>query len=237
MRLSAPWWRRWLVLALASALMGGVLLVAPADARDKVLKVDVCHQTGNGSFRLINVSGNALDGHVGHGDALPGDEVPGMPGFSFDEQCVPVQAGVVVARATTYGGALVAELVDVEPFGYNSNGEDYVRLGSFPSDFNGGTGTYSVTRLDVAWWFGYPGFAYAEGPAGDFLWENSGSYESFAMNGGGGYSTFADWLADCGSRCKDRIGIDGGVGAPSTVHLEASVQDPSDNDFINISVP
>jgi hypothetical protein len=31
-----------------------------------------------------------MQAHLGHGDALPGDEVPGMTGYAFDDDCVPV---------------------------------------------------------------------------------------------------------------------------------------------------
>lgn len=38
-------------------------------------KVDVCHVTGDGTFHLLNINGNALEAHLGHGDALPGATV------------------------------------------------------------------------------------------------------------------------------------------------------------------
>ena len=41
-------------------------------------------------WKLINVSVNAVNKHVSHGDAQPGDPVPGMPDFIFDDNCVPV---------------------------------------------------------------------------------------------------------------------------------------------------
>jgi hypothetical protein len=34
--------------------------------------VHVCHVTGNGSYLKIQINGNALQAHLGHGDALPG---------------------------------------------------------------------------------------------------------------------------------------------------------------------
>ena len=50
----------------------------------KVPKVDVCHATGSESnpYVLINISGNALNAHLNHGDALPGTE-------GLDENCDP----------------------------------------------------------------------------------------------------------------------------------------------------
>jgi hypothetical protein len=56
------------------------------------IKVDVCHNEGNGTYHLINISDNAFDSHVAHGDASPGDPVPGMDGYVFDDACNVVQA-------------------------------------------------------------------------------------------------------------------------------------------------
>ena len=50
-------------------------------------QVDVCHARGNGNYDLISVNGNALSAHVSHGDAQPGDAVPGVHGMRFDEAC------------------------------------------------------------------------------------------------------------------------------------------------------
>ena len=50
-------------------------------------KVDVCHREGNGSFHLINVSAKAMPAHVAHGDAKPGEAVPGMTDTVFGENC------------------------------------------------------------------------------------------------------------------------------------------------------
>jgi hypothetical protein len=56
-------------------------------------KVDICHREGNGEFHLINVSENAYDAHMAHGDGVPGGEVPGTNGeYVFDDACNVVQA-------------------------------------------------------------------------------------------------------------------------------------------------
>lgn len=47
------------------------------------VKVDVCHRVGNGEYKLLSVNGDK----VGCGDWLPGDEVPDMTGFTFNENC------------------------------------------------------------------------------------------------------------------------------------------------------
>ena len=59
--------RRLLMIGLATlaiAVPGGMTLAAKAD------KVDLCHQTGNDSYVVISVSGNAAAAHQAHGDVL-----------------------------------------------------------------------------------------------------------------------------------------------------------------------
>lgn len=46
-------------------------------------KVDVCHVTGNGSYHLINISTNAVQAHLNHGDGYPGLAVPSDDGTEF----------------------------------------------------------------------------------------------------------------------------------------------------------
>lgn len=55
----------------------------------------VCHVTGNGSAHLINVSRRALVAHATHGDGTPGSDVVGMKGFVYDDDCVPVEDGIL----------------------------------------------------------------------------------------------------------------------------------------------
>jgi len=55
-------------------------------------KADVCHRTGDGAFQKVNVSLNAVSAHRAHGDALPGEAVPGAPGYEFDASCAAVLA-------------------------------------------------------------------------------------------------------------------------------------------------
>ncbi len=50
-------------------------------------KVEICHRTGNGSYHLIDVSINAEPAHRAHGDARPGEAVPGDPGHRFTASC------------------------------------------------------------------------------------------------------------------------------------------------------
>lgn len=50
-------------------------------------KVDVCHRTGAGFYVLINISVNALQDHLNHGDGRPGQAVPDGSGRMFSASC------------------------------------------------------------------------------------------------------------------------------------------------------
>jgi len=68
-------------------------------------KTAVCHRSDSeGSFVLISIADPALPAHLAHGDATPGDPVPGSPGFVFDEACA-----VAPAQATTFVGTFVGD--------------------------------------------------------------------------------------------------------------------------------
>src|SRR3990172_10197529 len=82
----------WMILIAAVLLVSsttGVLAQGRA-------KVNVCHVNGSGSFNLINVSESSLPAHLAHGDAVPGDAVPGMIGYDFSSDCTPLFNGTVV---------------------------------------------------------------------------------------------------------------------------------------------
>jgi len=52
-------------------------------------KAQLCHVTGNGHFTSIEVSVAAEPTHRAHGDAAPGEAVPGQAGTVFGSDCVP----------------------------------------------------------------------------------------------------------------------------------------------------
>ena len=54
-------------------------------------RVTVCHHWDNKGWRRLSVSEADVQDHLDHGDGLVGDPVPDMPGFVFDESCVPVE--------------------------------------------------------------------------------------------------------------------------------------------------
>ena len=69
----------------AVLLVLGILVSGIAIAKNA--KVNVCHVTGNGTYRLINISEKAVPAHLAHGDALPGDPVPGVDDKIFGDDC------------------------------------------------------------------------------------------------------------------------------------------------------
>ena len=104
-------------------------------------KVDVCHRTGNGEFHLINISSNALDAHLAHGDALAGGgAVPGMPNFEFDEACEEYSTEVV--EGSFSGGG-----IDIAFTAYVAFDEEVSGMGSYSYSFNGHT--MDVDVMDV----------------------------------------------------------------------------------------
>ena len=70
--------RRLLFTALVPAMVLVAATTASAVGSPQGRQVDVCHRTGNGSFHEINISMNALDAHLRHGDVLP-DEYGDCP--------------------------------------------------------------------------------------------------------------------------------------------------------------
>ncbi len=63
-------------------------------------KISICHAEGNGQYQLIDISASAEGAHRAHGDAKPGEAVPGMPGKVFDSSCRPVGAAVSIVKST-----------------------------------------------------------------------------------------------------------------------------------------
>lgn len=52
-------------------------------------KGNVCH-AGDSGWEIVNIAEPAFDAHIEHGDAFPGDPVPGQPNHTFDSSCTPV---------------------------------------------------------------------------------------------------------------------------------------------------
>lgn len=96
-------------LVVLAALLGWSL----TDGADTALsaaeppdRVAVCHRSGTGEFRLIQVHVAALPAHLAHGDAQPGDDVPGNPDRRFDDQCNQVDQPEPELLTHTFTGTI-----------------------------------------------------------------------------------------------------------------------------------
>ncbi len=79
-------------LAAFSAAVLLVAAMAPV-AMAKTTRVAVCHSHSDAAAvtnALLTASDNTVAKHVAHGDTLPGEAVPIMDGYTFDDGCVPV---------------------------------------------------------------------------------------------------------------------------------------------------
>lgn len=139
-----------------------VLLAMPGLA-SAASKVSVCHTEGNGSYNLIDVSEFAIPAHRRHGDALPGEPVPGEGSMVFGEDCIPeeptpvvepgfsslTQEGSVRLRQQNSGGEVYLGVADL---GSGANRVEANRVwsdGNYPVKFSyDGMGTISVNIND-----------------------------------------------------------------------------------------
>jgi hypothetical protein len=77
-------------LAIAAAACSDATAVDQFDgppAFSAVPNVVLCHLMQSGEYEPRRVNLNAVDGHRMHGDMLPGEQVPGMPGYVFSADC------------------------------------------------------------------------------------------------------------------------------------------------------
>lgn len=98
-----------LIITLAFSLIPNFSVAAAA------VKVDVCHVDEYGVFHLINISENAYDTHVAHGDAGIGGWVPGHPGNKFAADCsmIPVEKKNLVDSFEVTGASKVANYSNI----------------------------------------------------------------------------------------------------------------------------
>lgn len=141
--------RVWAIVGVV--VLAGVGVVAGDPASAAPSKVDVCHLDDFGDYKLITVSERAVDRLLARGDSLPGDAVPGMPGFKFDADCVPVSVETVFAVAFSNldgqagydptGDVLIAKWVDGPvgaPDGLIGAG-DVIEVNQLPTNFDAST--------------------------------------------------------------------------------------------------
>lgn len=135
-------------VGLAVITLVAMLVATPASADAD--RVPICHLDEQGVFTLLNVSarGNAVNAHLGHGDGVPGDPVPTMAGFSFDDGCVPVADGPSIL-AVAYinlngidgyqpdgGDVMITQFEDVDNSETPTAG-DIIRTNRYPVDIDG----------------------------------------------------------------------------------------------------
>ena len=104
-----------LVIMLFTAGMSAIALAGDGEAttRTRQAKVDVCHyEADTGAFDLINISTKAHQKHMDHGDGVPGDHVPGMAGYEFDETCELVQSEIPGTLSPSHTRILIHPTVD-----------------------------------------------------------------------------------------------------------------------------
>jgi len=123
-RTSRPLTRAALVAGLASAILFGACDTAPtapetATAADAFgltsrsnAKVAVCHRRGPTGYKRIEVAAPAVEAHLRHGDSLPGEDVPSMDGYFFDDGCAPVPVFECTVEYTEGGGSYSATVND-----------------------------------------------------------------------------------------------------------------------------
>lgn len=102
--------RRGMQLLRTIGLTGCLMLLgalSPELGRAASAKVDVCHRALSGSFNLITIAYQAVNAHRAHGDALPGEDVPGAPGLKFDATCAQVRASSCPCNFSLQGLAQV----------------------------------------------------------------------------------------------------------------------------------
>jgi hypothetical protein len=73
-------------------------------------RVTLCHASGNGRYQPITISSAAAPAHRAHGDAAPGEPVPGLSGMVFDEACAPL-----FPSAALTGGSWILDFHRLEP--------------------------------------------------------------------------------------------------------------------------
>ena len=138
--------------AMTLGLMLGLLLAMamPVAAGGPAPKVDVCHADGEGGFHLINISENAFQAHLDHGDVSPGDPVPGHGGMVFGPDCAVEAAPVTPIADGSFSNPYNGTLLTI---GFSLDQEwdgDYTGTGSYAYGANSFTLTITDACVDEA---------------------------------------------------------------------------------------
>ena len=247
--------RRLLVLGLMSLLATAVMV--PTAVLAEAEKVDVCHLNILGDWQVNSVSSNgqAVQAHLNHGDALPGEAVPGMAGYTFDDDCSAVADAVpLLALAYTevdgipgYDPAstdvLIAQFEDVDMNGEPSVG-DIVRTNRYPLDINAASfGTFQTTEHVIT---GVQSTNYTSvgllvvvnsntGSDQTFFWIDESTLEQYGETGPG-FMGVVDGLAE--PFVTDIVQVTVGGMTPSNPDTVVNVGQirAGDQDFINVVI-
>jgi len=67
--------------------------------------VEICHASkGASGYLRITIADKAVPAHLGHGDGLVGDPVPGHPSMEFNAACLPIPSRRVTTVTGTWDG-------------------------------------------------------------------------------------------------------------------------------------
>ena len=93
-----------IILTMLMVLVSATSVFAAAE------KMPVCHVDEMGILHFINISENAYDTHLAHGDKKIGDVVPGMAGMTYGSDCTPVKTFADVSGVWTGETGLAGSL-------------------------------------------------------------------------------------------------------------------------------
>lgn len=241
---------------LMSTLIGTVMLVAPLSvtAVAATEKTPICHAgedvLGNPIWELLMVSERSVDKHVDHGDGFPGEPVPGMAGYTFDETCVPtadeptIFAVVYIDRDTGDGDYkpgfddLIAQLVDGNGDGILNAG-DLVETDVYPLDLDAtATGSFTVNQHTVtSVVFTSNTNCNVESSNGLFSWAEFTDFEGYRErnNENPAFSQFDDGIS---GSAIDIVSADPFFPSPSgpTAFVDSKVPRLGDDPFVDVDL-
>lgn len=218
------------------ALVGAFLLIPSALAMAGQTKTDMCHANSNG-YQLISIAEPAVDAHIAHGDAAPGEPVPGMDGYEFDATCEPIPVSELIFAVaymdvnddgTGYNATqdlLIAKLVDANGDGVPGAG-DKVVTAHYPLGFGSplaGHGDFATTDFVITRFASFDGTCLAgqgvpdEAGSPTFLWQVK------AIMGGGSYEGYSEYHATS----SDLTSFEDRIGAAFDDQMTINVDSPS----------
>jgi len=152
-----------LALVISLAVMFVLLLSVGIAGAAPAPKVDVCHIDDTGAYIKINISENAFDAHIAHGDASPGDAVPDMAGYEFDDECNAVELWNITGSWDLHFTATVGALgtydhhMDVvQTDGLVSGTGYYIPAQNFTWIIDSGTVSGNSVHVDLHYTGGHP---------------------------------------------------------------------------------